>query len=394
MRNRGELLAVGVLCALFSIGHREAHAASGKTGVFVHEAGGKGNRVFVYELTESQKLRPVPGSPFVAGPGGNPIAVNIDAFTVAYSSRESMLFTAGNEGITAWKVQSNLALQKVQGSPFGGGVILTVTVARQGDKTFVYGSAGYPGKGLRGFEVQSDGTLDEVPGSPFEPTGGTFSAPRVVGDRLIVVKAGEFDPTRNGALATFSIQNDGSLTAGPRLPYDQDAFHPFTVRDRCVYLPEINNRRLRTFEMDPATGALVEDPNSPTPIDPELAGTVASGGIVGMATRRDLAFLFTERTSGPAKLQAYRVNADCSLRPLGGIQNLGTVIPVVATVNGRLGSFVIADPGQVRAFQFNPKTGRFTTKSTKGLGAGNLTGITVGTVNRVAPARTAAEDED
>src|SRR5690242_18253031 len=70
MRRQGLVLAVSVLCALVFTGHREAQAASGKTGVFVHETGAQGNRVFVYELTERQKLRPVPGSPFVAGPAG------------------------------------------------------------------------------------------------------------------------------------------------------------------------------------------------------------------------------------------------------------------------------------------------------------------------------------
>ena len=398
MRRHGLLVAVWVLCVLLFTGHRDAQAQTeaGRTGVFIHEVSSSGDRVFVYELTRRHRLRRIPGSPFVAAPTATPIAIGFDARTVAYSRRDSMLFTAGNNGITAWNVGRNLRLQRVQGSPFGGGTILNVAVAQKGERTFVYGAAGFPDKGLRGFELQPDGTLDEVPGSPFEPTGGSFTAPRVVGDLLVVVKAGEFVINQNGALATFLIQNDGSLTAGPRLAYDPDAFHPFTARNgACVFLPEINLRRLRTYEMDPATGALAEAPGSPAPINQELAGTPGSATLIGMVTRGDLAFLFTARTAGgPGKLRAFRVQPDCSLDPLGDIQTIGEVVPTLAAVNGEFPSFVVADSGRVRAFRFNSSTGRLTRRSTRKVGASNVNGITIGRRDRTASVKVADEDDE
>jgi hypothetical protein len=367
-------------CLFFALllgADQEAQAVP-RTAVFVHETGPNGNRVFVYQLLQEKskcRLRRIKGSPFVASPNTTLLAVDINSLTIAYSARDHLLFTAGVEGITVWRVAKNLRLARVNGSPFGGGPIMTVAVVREGPSTFVYGSAGFPGKGIRGFQVQQNGTLAEIPGSPFEATGGSFSGSVVVGDLLVAIKAGEFVINRGGALATFRAGADGSLTAGPRLPYDPDAFHPFLARKgSCVFLPEVNNRRLLGFSLDPATGALAGAPGSPFSVDPALAE-----GRLDMAVRGDLAFLLNiAPSSGKGAAQANQVNGDCTLTPLGPVQTLGSPAPIVAAISPQRRCLVTASLSQVRTFGIKRASGKLTRRATSKITAANLNGIAIG----------------
>jgi hypothetical protein len=276
-------------------------------------------------------------------------------------------------------VLKNLKLQRLTASPVGGAPILNVTVVRRGANTFVYGSAGFPGKGIRGFRLRPNGSLEELPGSPFAPTGGRYSAGRVAGDLLVAVQAGEFVINQGGAIATFRIQADGALAAGPRWAYDPDVFCPVLARNgRCVFLPEINNRRLLAYGLDPA-GALTGVPGSPFAVDPALAGTSSQGGILGMVTRGDLALLFNARPAdGRAVVQAARVQADCTLAPLGNLQQLGNVAPVLLAIDPKQKCVVMADQKSIRSFRLYRNTGLLKRGNTRPVGAANLEGITIG----------------
>lgn len=351
--------------------------AAEKTVVFVHETSSQGDRVFVYQVNEKKKCRltRVAGSPFVAASTTSPLAINFDALTVAYSKRDAMLFTASQQGINAWKVPENLRLRRVAGSPFGGGVINHVTVVTKGADTWVYGAAGYPDRGLRGFRLQSDGSLVEIAGSPFETTGGRFTGITVVDDLLVVIKAGEFFII-DGEITTFRVQADGTLTAGPRFAYDLDAIHPYLARGgSCAFFPEINRRRLLAFGVDAATGVMTAAAGSPFPVDSALMA-----GVAGMAISNDLALLFDSRPpSGQGMLRAFTVNADCTLTPRGGVQSLGASSPIVGTITPRRTCFVMASPTEIRTFRLNAATGALAKGYAMKIPAQNLNGIVVGT---------------
>jgi hypothetical protein len=301
------------------------------------------------------------------------LAFNFDAFTLAYSPQNKLLFSAGNTGVTVWKVASNLRLTRVKGSPFGGGPVGSVAVVRKGTTTFLYAPTAFPDHGIRGFRVEANGTLTQLAGSPFETFGGGFSGMAVVDDLLVANKAGQF--TINfGEVTTHRVQADGSLVAGPRFSVDLDSFHPVLGRNGATaFFPEINRRRLVANSLDVATGVMTAAPGSPFALD-----TALTAGLVSVSTSDDLALLYDARPpSGNGSVQAARINTDSTLTFLGGLQPIGMRSPIVAGVTPSRTTFVTASTTDVATFRLNATTGALAPQRTAAITAAVIHGIAI-----------------
>jgi 6-phosphogluconolactonase len=124
------------------------------TGHFVYVTLGATNQIAGFSIVNGTgALTPVPGSPFVAG----------DApFLLAATGKFLYVTTALDHTVSGYSIESaNGVLTPVAGSPFSFPVLSLVT---DPSGKFLYGAGG---GGISGFIINSNGSLTQLPGSPF-----------------------------------------------------------------------------------------------------------------------------------------------------------------------------------------------------------------------------------
>jgi 6-phosphogluconolactonase (cycloisomerase 2 family) len=125
--------------------------------------------------------------------------------------------------------------------------------------TFVYGAA-FGSDQVYGYQVQDDGTLSSVPGSPFS-TGHTPVGLTTVQDMVLVVGQGD------GTVSAFKAQDDGSLLAAPGSPFDARAGAAFNCAadpsGRFLYVGNEAAPLVYAFRVNPADASLSLLPESP-----------------------------------------------------------------------------------------------------------------------------------
>ena len=239
-------------------------------GRYVYAANIKSNNVTVFAVSDAGMLTAVDGSPFATGLGARSVVVTPDGNYV-YVTNTGPLGPFGNDcqaacpaanTVSAYAVQSDGSLKELDGSPYPagdgahgasitpdgrhlyvanllGGTLSAYTVGADGaltptadspvqvpghsvaisrDGRYLYASD--PGGSVSAHAISSDGTLREVPGSPF-PTidGGIMST-----FALAVTPDGLYLYAENFSLdlstiVGFSIAADGSLTPVAGSPF-------------------------------------------------------------------------------------------------------------------------------------------------------------------------------
>jgi 6-phosphogluconolactonase (cycloisomerase 2 family) len=190
--------------------------------------------VSMFSVNSAGSLTPAAGSPFATG-NSNSVAGNPDS--VAFSPSGRLLATANQGGsASVFSVSSDGTLAQVPGSPFAtgsgpasvafspsGGLLAT---ANPGDST------------MSVFSVTSGGALTPVAGSPFAaengagPTGPPFAGPNPgsvafsLSGGLLATNNNSYDST----VSLFSVNSDGTLTpvAGSPFATIEDS-HPSSV---------------------------------------------------------------------------------------------------------------------------------------------------------------------
>jgi hypothetical protein len=140
------------------------------------------------------------------------------AYARASGDAPSVLVTGGFQGITCFTVDINGDLTRVAGSPFQGNQpiseIVSVAAVVRRSRTFVYGAEMAQNR-IRGFEVQGNGTLVELPTSPFSTADAVFNLS--AGDTYLYATGQRLQ--KEGTISAYRVSLDGQLTQPDGSPY-------------------------------------------------------------------------------------------------------------------------------------------------------------------------------
>lgn len=273
-------------------------AEAKRTYVYLHDRS-VGGGIYGWQMDKKGRLTQLPGSPWAlvddGGTCGGPCQ------TMAYSSKRKMLVTGGPNGITSWVVAKDGTLSVPPGSPASipGADVLGTGVVQIKKRVFVYGSA-FNNDEIVAFELQKEGLLTSLPSAALPP-GSTPDG--LDARKKIVFVANE----GAGTVATFAVQNDGTLTAAPGSPYAVPAVD-------FIYnvWPDPKGKRLYVYDdgidtpgsvihgwnVDKKTGAL-------TPIDGTPFDAFPDGGKAGLAVSKKLIFAI-DYDDGTNDIQPFR----------------------------------------------------------------------------------------
>lgn len=270
--------------------------------VYVHDRG-QPNQVYGYQLSTTGALTAVPGSPFLtsAGPTNAFSFCRGNCQTAAYSSKLKVLYVTGSAGVSALQVGADGTLTEVTGSPFGPtGEYIGVTVFQKGKSVFVYAAEVFSGR-LRGFRAAADGALTELPGSPYS-SGNTPVAINAAKGKLFAI-------AQNGAAVnSYKIEKNGSLTrtADTTLPAAGSYTLYLDPKGKTVSVPSnLGAGGVAVFKVT-KTGALANTTGSPFLSDVSTTSGLAFG----------TPFLFGMSNTGATDLQVFKRAASGKLTRL------------------------------------------------------------------------------
>jgi 6-phosphogluconolactonase (cycloisomerase 2 family) len=206
--------------------------------------------------------------------------------------------------VNVLEVEKDGNLSLVSGSPFGSAGVSGTALVKRGKRQFVY-AAEYEASQLRGFEVLASGGLGELGSSPI--TG--FDGPTGMRDRgaLLFVSNDSSDE-----VASFVVGSGGELVPAPGTPpvVDQTFNVAPDPKGKFVYEPAGDAPEIHGFRVDRASAALA--PLAGNPLDSGLPSYAA-----GLAVGRRVLVAVESAFDQPKSLRAHRRARDGSLTPLG-----------------------------------------------------------------------------
>ncbi len=177
----------------------------------------------VFSVATDGTLTPIAGSPFPAGPTPDSIAFSPDGTLLATANQSGA--TSGS--VSVFSVAADGTLTPVAGSPFTLGdseIPYGVTFSPNG-ALLATADTNSVGGAVSMFSVASDGTLSQVPNSPFS-NGETlgFSVAFSPSGGLLATADGS-----NNAISVFTVAGDGQLTPAAGSPVGTGVANPLAV---------------------------------------------------------------------------------------------------------------------------------------------------------------------
>jgi 6-phosphogluconolactonase len=204
-----------------------AHTASADSGAAV--------RVYVNDNTagintiagfsdSNGTLTPLPGSPFVAGGAGSGVDIGSQgALQLSSDGRYLLAADAGSNQLSVLRILPDGTLRSVEGSPVSSNGIEPVSIAVHDNLVYV-ANAGNGGSNYTGFTLNPGGHLTPLAGSTVALPDG--SGP---GDVLFNATGTLLAGMRvnTSLIDSFTVGDDGRLTAAPSSPIPAQATGPF-----------------------------------------------------------------------------------------------------------------------------------------------------------------------
>jgi 6-phosphogluconolactonase (cycloisomerase 2 family) len=348
------LVLAGLLASLAMLSRGPAAADPPATFLYVHDSGTP-TQVFAFQLNAAGQLQPAAGSPFSTGAPGHGCVGQCE--TIAFSPKQKLLFVTGHTGVSVFHVASDGSLSLAPGSPFGGTELLGVTAVDRGASTFVY-AAEFDQNQVRGFRVQPDGSLVELPTSPFPSGRGP--------DGMTSVKNMVFacnDTARSISGGQVAANGSIKLAATVRLPFTITTPFAYNVNaepsGKFLYAAQANRTfgaGVMGFRIKIVGGKLRFGRGklySPT------SGNTAGGLALG---KQKILFAIGSDLGGANDVQAMRRTAAGALQPLGSGQDSG--LPGLAAgaldPDGHFLALVEESTGDLKTFSVNTSTGALT----------------------------------
>ena len=249
------------------------------------------------------------GSPFsTGGPAGSPGGL---------LTFGNYLYAGNTNGtVSAFSIGANGALAAIRGSPFEAGaaplnLAATTVAGLSGPSISVLYAADFTGGGIWGFTINSDGSLQTIPGSPFQTPLSSAPSQMLVssnanGGTLYVALSGlnEIEAFNVVGLTGGLVPFSGSPFSTGRGPVSLFGFASF------AYALNSLDHTISAYSMDPNTGLLTGVQGSP------FAAGTATGGMIN-DTRN--ASIFYVPDVGSNEILAFTAdNSTGSLAPLAG----------------------------------------------------------------------------
>ena len=220
---------------------------------------------FVYATTAANKVLVFPVTQ--TGTLGSPTSIPVPAIasSVAVSQSSGELFVANhvNGTVSAFVMGTGALYSSAPGSPYpasGIGLLGAVVTTPDGRYVYVAGAGG----GVHGFSIASDGSLVQVPGSPFPVVANSVD--------VVVDNAGKFLFAISGSsVSVFAINaSDGSLTAAgspvalPAVTLPTPGMAAtVSATASFLFVALGNSNSVAAFAIDANTGALMPVAGSP-----------------------------------------------------------------------------------------------------------------------------------
>ena len=241
------------------------------------------NSVLGYARSSDGSLTALPGSPFLTGGTGtaNPtqgLGPDDVDFPLAVSADHTQLFAVnpGSNTIAVFDINANGSLTAITGSPFGSNGTNPVSVAIGGNHLFVVNKAQDPAQSTAALpnyttlSIGADGSLSPIAGSTVTTVAGASPQMALLSPSKQLLFGADFlapvAPTPAGALRSFVVGSDGSLTAAPGTPMNIPgtdsatshlvlglATHP---TENVLYVGFVAQNKLGVYDFDAGTGAL------------------------------------------------------------------------------------------------------------------------------------------
>lgn len=364
MKRRAVLLAA-CTAALFAL-PRAAFTAHRPVVLYLHDYGDT-NQVWGYQMTPAGALTPVSGSPFNANNPGQECGGECQ--TIGSVPGRNLLVASGANGMSVFRIGTDGALTLVPGSPFGNGIMDGLGVVKKAVHTFVYASQ-YADDAVMGFALNADDTLIPLAGFPVS-VGADAGPDGMAAFKDVVVVATE----NHGGVASFKVQNNGSLVAGPGSPVDLATSFNYNVNidstGHYVYTADGIAGRVFGLKLNHANAALTPLPRSPFPAGG--ASALNEGMAVG---KSNLLFAFTGANGGP-NIQVYKKSGNGQLTALGSEQSIsiGSIDAGALDPTGKVLALAADSPNGVATCGVNPKTGALTFLQARSEAFGNVNGM-------------------
>ncbi|HKI17168.1 MAG TPA: hypothetical protein VKA15_04785, partial [Isosphaeraceae bacterium] len=219
------LTSIGAILALFALqglGAGEARARDTKVHNFVYVESNDpdGNAIFAFTRNADGSLTPLPGSPFPTGGLGLTPTFALGPFDsdqeVIVNPSRTMLFAVngGSDTIAVFNINHDGSLTPVEGSPFPSGGSSPVSVGLANDILCVVNQdedPGHPGQFLpnyTSFTVSANGSLHPVMNSTFYVDAGSSPSQALISPDDELMFGADF---LGGLLRTFKISGNGRL---------------------------------------------------------------------------------------------------------------------------------------------------------------------------------------
>jgi 6-phosphogluconolactonase len=192
--------------------------------VYVNDNAAGTNTIGAFDRHADGTLTPELGSPFAAGGAGTGAGLaSQGALQISPDGQFLIATDAGSNQISVLRIRNDGSLRLVRDGVVSSRGVLPVSVAIHDDLVYVANS-GNGGSNYTGFRLDGGGRLEPIPGSTVALPDG--SAP---GDVLFNGNGTKLAGTRVGTsqIDSFTVGNDGRLTAAPASPFPAQGLGPF-----------------------------------------------------------------------------------------------------------------------------------------------------------------------
>lgn len=326
---------------------------------------GSPNSISAFEVNSDGTLTPVPGSPFLTGGNGG-ICFDIGSTRTIHPGGGRLYATNFSSGsVSGFDIHNDGSLTPIPGSPFPtspGANPIGVASSANGHLLFVARQFFPPGGGIDVFDINSDGSLTLVPGSPFGV--GKFAGFDALFD---VRRKNVISDTNDNHVSVFHVEESGALVPIPGSPFTTPTSNNHKMalgsQGSCLYVAGGGDPRVSAMEVR-KDGTLVNASGSPVVTGQTL--------VIGAATTQQGNFAYF---GGSPFISGFSVNNTCQMTPIPGSPfSTGGSTPAGVSTDGSDKFLFAVDsfaPHKVTSFTIEPD-GSLTLADSKPLPLGSF----------------------
>lgn len=219
------------------------------------------NSVTAYRIADNGSLTELPESPFPTNGDSGNIGFETLSATIAVAFGKLYISNSLTQNVSGFNINTDGSLTPLPGSPFNTNTDVAAGIAVATNKRVLYVSSTC--SQTAAFNIQTDGTLSPLPGSPFGPFLGTGFMSVINREETLL-----FSDCRTQLIASLIIPPDGSLVEVPGSPFETRTFNnhglALSSDSQLLFVCGGADPRVEVFSVAP-NGTLSRVPCSPFP---------------------------------------------------------------------------------------------------------------------------------